>query len=327
MKILVLGAGGIGGYFGGRLAESGADVTFLVRPRRREQIRRDGLVIESPLGNARIAAGTVVAEELKPGYDLVLFTCKAYDLDSAIEAIAPAMRGREAPAGREQSGCAVLPLLNGLAHLERLDARFGTAAVIGGTCQINVGLASDGTVKHMEPLNRVLFGERDRTKSARTQAFADALAKTTIDWTWSEDILQDLWEKMTFLSALAATTCLFRGNVAEIMATPEGEAIVARTLEANAAIARAEGHAPRQGALKWARERLTRPGPQSASMLRDIEAGKPVEADHIVGHMLSLARKHGIDDAVLAMAHTHLKTYEARRAANRLPAALSHAAS
>ncbi len=309
MKILVLGAGGIGGYFGGRLVQAGVDTSFLVRPRRREQIARDGLVIESPLGDARVAAKTVVAEELGAGYDLVLFTCKAYDLDSAIEAIAPAMQG----------DCAVLPLLNGLAHFARLDERFGAKRVMGGTCQINVALAPDGTVKHMEPLNRLLFGERDRSKTARAQAFADALAKSTIDWTWSEDILQDLWEKVAFLAALAATTCLFRGNVAEIMATPEGRSIAERCFNANVAIARAEGHAPREPMLQWGIERLTTPGPQSASMLRDLEAGKPVEADHIVGHMLSLARKHGIDDTVLALAHTHLKTYEARRAGKRLP--------
>ena len=308
MKILVLGAGGIGGYFGGRLAQAGVDTTFLVRPKRREQIAADGLVIESPNGNARIDAKTVLAEDLRPGYDLVLFTCKAYDLDSAMDAIAPAM----AP------GCAVLPMLNGLAHLDRLDARFGAAAVMGGTCQINVGLAPDGTVRHMEPLNRLLFGERDKAKSPRAQALSEALAKTPIDWTWSEDILQDMWEKVTFLAALAASTCLFRGNIAEIMAAPEGRAIVLRCFEANVAIARAEGHPPGETILKWAAERLTRPGPQSASMLRDMEAGKPVEADHIVGHMLALARKHGIDDTVLAMAHTHLKTYEARRAAKRL---------
>jgi 2-dehydropantoate 2-reductase len=308
MRILVLGAGGIGGYFGGRLAQAGADVTFLVRPKRREQIAANGLVIESPLGNARIAAKTVVAEELKAGYDLVLFTCKAYDLDSALDAIAPAIAG----------DCVVLPMLNGLAHLDRLDERFGAARVMGGTCQINVGLAPDGTVKHMEPLNRLLFGERDQSRSARAQAFAGELAKTTIDWTWSDDILQDMWEKFVFLSALAATTCLFRGNVGEIMSTPDGRAIATRCFEANVAVARAEGHDPRERILQWAAERLMRPGPQSASMLRDMEAGKPVEADHIVGHMLSLARRHGIDDTVLSMALTHLKTYEARRAANRL---------
>jgi 2-dehydropantoate 2-reductase len=308
LKILVLGAGGIGGYFGARLAEAGVDTTFLVRPKRREQIAANGLVVESPKGNARIAAKTVVADELRPGYDLVLFTCKAYDPDSAMDAIAPAVQG----------GCAVLPLLNGLVHFERLDQRFGAANVIGGTCQINVALAPDGTVKHMEPLNRFLFGERDGTKSARAQALADALAKTSIDWVWSPDILQDLWEKLMFLSALASVTCLFRGNVAEVLAAPEGRKVIERCLAANIAIVKAEGRVPREPILKWAQERLLTPGPASASMMRDMEAGKPVEADHIVGHMLSLARRHGIDDTVLAMAHTHLKAYEARRAAGRL---------
>jgi 2-dehydropantoate 2-reductase len=309
MRLLVLGAGGIGGYFGGRLAQAGVDTTFLVRPKRREQIAADGLVIASPNGDARLDVKTVLAEELGPGYDLVLFTCKAYDLDSAMDAIAPAMA----------SGCAVLPMLNGLAHLDRLGGRFGAANVMGGTCQINVGLAPDGKVMHWEPLNRFLFGERDRSRSARAQALADALAGTSIDWSWSEDILQDMWEKVTFLAALAATTCLFRGNIAEIMSTPDGKAIVERCFAANVAIARAEGHPPGERILRWAAERLTTPGPQSASMLRDMEAGKPVEADHIVGHMLSLARKHGIDDMVLSMAWTHLKTYEARRASGRLP--------
>ena len=304
----MLGAGGIGGYFGGRLAQSGADVTFLVRPGRREQIAANGLVIESPNGNARIAAKTVLAEGLAPDYDLILFTCKAYDLDSAIDAIAPAM-------GR---GCAVLPLLNGLAHIERLDERFGAASVMGGTCQINVRLAADGTVLHMEPLNRFLFGERDGAGTARAEAFAGALARTNIDWSRSEDILQDLWEKFMFLSALAATTCLFRGNVGEILAAPEGKATIERCLAANVAILRAEGRGPREPMLRWSQERLLTPGAASASMMRDMEAGNRVESDHIVGHMLSLARRHGIDDGVLALAHTHLKTYEARRAAGRL---------
>ena len=310
MKILVLGAGGIGGYFGARLAEAGADVTFLVRPKRREQIARDGLVVESPLGNAKLKVKTVVAEELKPGFDLVLFTCKAYDLDSALDAIAPAMDGR----------CAVLPMLNGIAHFDSLDKRFGAGQVIGGTCQINVTLKPDGTVVHMEPLNRILFGERDGSKSARTTAFAGALAKSTIDWTHSDDILQDLWEKVVFLSALAATTCLFRANIGEIMATLDGQEIVERCLDANIAIAAAEGHQPRASTLKWTRERLTdTKGKAAASMLRDLEAGKPVEADHIVGFMLRLARRHKIDDTVLAIAYAHLKAYEKRRAAGRLP--------
>ena len=310
MKLLVLGAGGIGGYFGGRLAEAGADATFLVRPKRREQLERDGLRIESPVGNAQIKVKTVLAEELRPGYDLVLFTCKAYDLDSAMDAIAPVMDGH----------CAVAPQLNGMAHLERLDERFGKPQVMGGVAQINVTLRRDGVVHHMDKLGRIVFGERDCTPSARAQALADAFAKSNVDWKLSPDIEQEMWEKIVFLCALATTTCLFRANVREIIASPGGREAMQRALAANVAIAKAEGFAPRPESIEFARNRLTDPaGERSASMLRDLESGGQVEADHIVGWMLARARKHGIDDTLLSLAYTHLKAYEARRSAKRLP--------
>jgi len=310
MKILVLGAGGIGGYFGGRLAEAGADVTFLVRDGRREQLERDGLVIESPLGNAKLAVKTVTAATLAPGYDIVLFTCKAYDLDSAMDAIAPAMSG----------GCAVLPMLNGISHFDRLDARFGAASVIGGTCQINATLRKDGAVVHGDPLQRLIFGERDGKHSPRAEAFKAVLEKSRVDTVLSANILQDLWDKVVFLSALAAMTCLFRANVREIMAAPGGKEAMERTLASNIAIATAEGFPPNADAMDRARKRLTDPeGLWSASMLRDLEAGKPVEADHIVGYMLEHARRHGIEAETLAIAFTHLKAYEVRRAAGRFP--------
>jgi len=304
MKILVLGAGGIGGYFGGRLAQAGVDTTFLVRPKRREQIQRDGMRIESPHGNARIDAKTVLAEELRPGYDAVLFTCKAYDLDSAMDAVAPAMDGR----------AVLVPMLNGISHLERLDARFGAANVMGGVAQINATLKPDGTVVNGDKLHRIIFGERDKQVTPRAQALADAFARTIVEWKLSPDILQDMWEKVVFLSALAASTCLFRGNVGEINSAPGGSEAMLRLLDANQKIAAAEGRAPREHPMQAFRERLTdRNGNWSASMLRDLEAGGQVEADHIVGFMLERARRHGIDDTVLSLAYTHLKTYEERR--------------
>lgn len=310
MSILVLGAGGIGGYFGGRLGQAGADVTFLVRPRRREQLERDGLVVRSPLGDFTLPVKTVLAQDLRPGYDVVLFTCKAYDLDSAMEAIAPAVTG----------DAAVLPMLNGLAHFERLDARFGRERVMGGTCQINVMLRSEGTVFHADPLQRIIFGERDKSLSPRAQAIADALRPTTIDWKLSPDIEQDLWEKIVFLCALASATCLFRANVSEIMAAAGGREAMERALAANIEIAAREGRPPRPAAVEAAKRRLMDPtGNWSASMLRDLEGGGSVEADHIVGWMLEKARRHGIDDTILSLAYTHLKAYEQRRAVQRLP--------
>lgn len=309
MKILVLGAGGIGGYYGGRLAQAGADVAFVVRPRRREQLERDGLVVESPKGNFTMRAKTVEAAQVTPGYDYILFTCKAYDLDSAMEAIAPAVDARTA----------IVPMLNGLAHMEKLDARFGRERVLGGTVHINVTLKPDGKVVHGDSLQAMWFGECDRSKTPRAMALDDMVKRAGIDGGLSEDIERDMWEKIVFLCALASTTCLFRGNVREIMAAPGGNEAMLRAIAANKAIAIAEGHAPRDKAIDRATERLTdREGLWSASMLRDLEAGGQVEADHIVGWMLERARGHGIDDAILSAAYTHLKTYENRRAAGRL---------
>ncbi len=309
MKILVLGAGGVGGYFGGRLAQAGADVTFLVRPARREQIARDGLRITSGLGDLTLPVKTVVAGQLAPGYDLVLLTCKAYDLESSMDAIAPAMDG---------SGT-VLPLLNGVAHLERLDTRFGRTNVLGGSCAIDVMLLPDGTIRHAGSLQRIVFGERNRQPSARTLALADLLAKSTIEWEHADDVMLRMWEKLLMLSALATITCLFRGNVQEIMSAPGGMQAAERALAANLDILTFEGYPPSPGALKAAQSRLTDPnGTWSASMMRDMEGGRPVEADHVIGFMLDKARKYGVDDTMLSLAWTHLKTYERRRADGRI---------
>ncbi|MEO5677657.1 MAG: ketopantoate reductase C-terminal domain-containing protein, partial [Usitatibacter sp.] len=192
--------------------------------------------------------------------------------------------------------------------------------VMGGTCQINVMLRPDGSVFHADPLQRLIFGERDRSRSPRAEAFAADLAKSKIDWVLSENVELELWEKVVFLCALACATCLFRGNVREIMAAPGGREAMQRALAANTEIATREGHPPRAKAIERAGERLMDPeGLWSASMLRDLEGGGSVEADHIVGWMLQRARKHQVDDTLLSLAYTHLKAYENRRDAKRLP--------
>jgi len=310
MKFLVLGAGAIGGYFGGRLVESGADVTFLVRPNRRAQIERDGLRIESELGNVSAPVRTALADSVSPDYDVVLLTCKAYDLPSSIEAIAPAVGPQTA----------IVPLLNGLAHFAVLDAHFGASRVMGGTCMIDSILGHDGVVRHGGTLQRLVFGERDRRRSHRAEAIAAVLAGTTIDWSLSDDIEQVLWDKLVFLATLATATCLFRANVREIISVPGGREVMERALAANAEIAAGEGHPPSASGLEFARTRLTDPaGRWSASMLRDLESGGRTEAEHVIGWMLDLARRQGVDDTLLSLAYTHLKAYEARRDANRLP--------
>jgi 2-dehydropantoate 2-reductase len=308
MKLLVLGAGGIGGYFGGRLAQSGADVTFLVRPRRREQLERDGLRIQSPIGDLTMPVPTVVGAELTGGYDFVLLACKAYDLDSAMDAIAPAMNG----------SCTIVPLLNGMAHLDRLDHRFGEVNIMGGAASISVTLGKDGVIHHADPLQRIAFGERDRSKSPRAKLLADAFTATSLEWELAEDIMQTMWEKIVFLSVLAGISCLFRANIGEVVRAPGGLEVIQRALATNAEVATREGHPPRAASLEFGRKTLTDAASErKASMLHDLESGAPVEADHIVGWMLDRARKHGLDHPLLAFALTSLKAYEARRATRR----------
>ena len=150
MKVLILGAGAVGGYFGGRLAQAGADVTFLVRPKRAMALAENGLVINSPLGNAQMAVRTVQKETVRPEYDLVILSCKAYDLDVSIVSLVDAVGPKTL----------VLPLLNGMAHLERLEQAFGRERVLGGTCYIASALEADGSISHLGNFQGINCGPR-----------------------------------------------------------------------------------------------------------------------------------------------------------------------
>jgi 2-dehydropantoate 2-reductase len=306
MRILVLGAGGIGGYFGGRAAAGGADVTFLVRPRRAEQIKANGLVIRSPLGDATIAAKTVLAGAVTPGWDAIILSCKAYDLDSAIEAIRPAA-----------AGARIIPQLNGMRHLDRLDAEFGADAVLGGMTGIAVTLEADGTVRHLNTMASFGYGPRQPAQAAFCDALQPHLAKGGFDLANSPEIMQVMWEKWVFLCSIAGMNCLFRGNVGTIVsAAPDAAALMLQMVDECTAVATAAGHKPRPPADARARTQLSDPkGQWMASMLRDLQKGGPVEADHVVGDMLARAKAYGTPHTLLATAYTHLKVYEATRPA------------
>ena len=305
MRILVLGAGGIGGYYGGRAAAGGADVTFLVRPRRAAQIAANGLVIRSPLGDATIAAKTVLADDVQPGWDAIILSCKAYDLDSAIAAIRPAAPGAK-----------IIPQLNGMRHLDRLEAEFGAEAVLGGMAGIAVTLDDDGTVRHLNTMASFGYGPRLASQAAFCDALQPHLAKGGFDLTNSPEIIQMMWEKWVFLCSIAAMNCLFRGNVGSIVsATPDAATLMLQMVDECTSVATAAGHTPRPPADARARTQLSDPkGQWMASMLRDLQKGGAVEADHVVGDMLARARGFGTPHTLLAVAYTNLKVYEAARA-------------
>ncbi|GGC34790.1 2-dehydropantoate 2-reductase [Siccirubricoccus deserti] len=309
MRILVLGAGALGGYFGGRLLQAGAEVTFLVRPRRAEQLARDGLAIESPFGALHQKVETLA--EARPGFDLVLLTCKAYDLDAAIAAIRPAMG----------PGTAVLPVLNGLSHVATLEAAFGRGAVLGGLAKIQATLAPDGTVRHLNDWRWLTFGELDGSLSPRVQALA-ALASQApgVVAEAVPDIMDRMWEKLVHLGTSAIGTVLMRASTGEIARAPGGIAFMETVLARNAAIAAAEGHPVRESFLKEIGAVFADPkGGYTTSMLRDLEAGGRTEAEHILGFLLQAAQAAGVPEEIHAAALLHARAYEQRREAGRLP--------
>jgi len=227
-----------------------------------------------------------------------------------MDGFAPAMTGQ----------CSVVPMLNGMAHLARLDQRFGAEQVMGGACSISVTLDGDGVIQHADPLQRIAFGARGSASPVHAEQLAAAFRATTIEWELAADIEQNMWEKISFLSVLAASSCLFRANVGEIISAPGGLELLQRALATNCEIATRNAHAPRAATIAFARTTLTDPASKrSSSMLHDLERGLPVESDHIIGWMLQQANALAIEAPLLALAYTHLKAYEARRAAGRLP--------
>ena len=305
MRILVVGAGAIGGYFGGRMLASGGDVTFLVRPRRASELAAAGLVIKSPNGDVTLKnPPTVQADRLAEKFDVVLLSCKAFDLDDAIKSFAPAVGPQTA----------IIPLLNGMLHLDMLDGKFGRERVLGGLCAIAVTLNEQREVVHLQPMQSLTFGERDGTLSDRVRAIAETMAGGKFGSVASEHIIQDMWEKWVFLASLAASTCLMRSSVGHILAAPGGRDFIMGILDECVAVATAEGYAPRAPFLERTRGMLTAEGsPMTASMFRDIKAGAAVEADHVIGDLIRRGDAAKVPVPRLRTAYTHLKVYEKQR--------------
>jgi 2-dehydropantoate 2-reductase len=309
MKILVLGAGAVGGYFGGRMAEAGADVSFQVRPARAALLATTGLRIASKFGDVVLQPKCVTETKVSGDYDVILLTAKAYDLASAVEAIAPAMAG---------SRGYVLPLLNGISHLQVLDDRFGRERVLGGVAYIASTLAPDGEIRHLNDFHRIVFGPRVPSQGAVCAALAAALngahLPVKFDWKQLDNVEQAMWDKWVLLATLAGITCLMRAPVGDIVATGSGEKLTLALLSECASAAKASGFPTAEPVLANYRGMLTQKGSAfSASMLRDVESGGQAEGDHILGALLATARRHALATPVLEIAATHLEAYAARK--------------
>jgi 2-dehydropantoate 2-reductase len=304
MKILVLGAGAVGGYYGARLVERGADVVFLVRARRARHLAEHELVVRSELAPFRARVATTIGVAPADRFDLVLLACKGYDLDSAMDAIAPAV----------EHGACVLPLLNGLGVYDRLDARFGRDKVLGGASYIATMLEKSGEIVHLGTHDKLVVGARVPAQQGLAARLHALLANGPGTRLLSENIEQELWDKWVQLAAGAAVTCLMRGNVGEIMRASGGPQIMSQAIDECAAVAQGAGRRLSDAALAQIRSRLLDPASSwAASMMRDIAQGAPrLEADNIVGDLLSRTDALGQAAPTLRAAYCHLRIYNER---------------
>jgi len=303
MRILILGSGATGGYYGARLLAAGRDVTFLVRAGSAKLLAEHGLRVVSPHGDLFLEnPPTIRTEEIREPYDIVLLSCKAYDLDAAMDAVAPAI----GPTTR------IIPMLNGMAHMGSMDARFGAEHVLGGVCFISSVRDADGTIRHLNDLAEILFGDRTVPTSPQLEAIQTALGDANFKATLRPDIQQRMWDKWAFLATAAGITCLMRATIGDIVAVDPTFPI--RFHDECSEIAEAEGYPPSDRVREMERGRLSQPGSLfTASMLRDLEAGSPVESQQILGDLLEYGRKHQLETPLLRVAFTHVRCYEERR--------------
>jgi 2-dehydropantoate 2-reductase len=304
VRILIVGAGSTGGYFGARLMQAGRDVTFLVRPARAAALRETGLQVVSPLGDFGVTPKLVLASDLKETFDIVLVTVKAFGLAAAIEDFAAAVG----------PGTLILTVLTGMKHVDDLQARFGADRVVGGVCRVSTQLDAQGRILHLSPMHELIYGELDGSRSARIEALHAFLSDAGFTTQLSTHIAQDLWNKWILLATLGGICSLARGTVGEIAATDGGDDFVRGFLAEAVAVATAAGFAPSQQAVDFTLGVLTAPGsPLTSSMYRDLMAGDRVEVDQILGDLRARARRANLATPLVSAAFIQLSAYQRRR--------------
>lgn len=313
LRLLVVGAGAVGGYFGGRLVQAGRDVTFLVRPNRAKQIETEGLEIISPQhGDLTVQPKTVTSTQIASAYDLVLLSVKSYGLQAAMDDFAPAVG----------SQTAIVPVLNGMRHIDTLTQRFGKGPVLGGVCVVASEVDPQGRIVQLADFQSLNYGELDSKKTPRVEAVHDFFSGAGFETAISEDILRDMWEKWVWLATLGAITCLLHGNIGEVASIPGGVELSLSALQECAAISGACGYPISDASLADKRRQLSAPDSTlTSSMYRDLQKHAQVEVDTILGSLIERGRKHGVRAPILETAFVSLSIYarglaRATRAAN-----------
>jgi 2-dehydropantoate 2-reductase len=303
VRLLVVGAGATGGYFGGRLTQVGRDVTFLVRPARAAQLQRDGLKIKSPHGDVVLTPKFMTAADIHAPFDVVLVTVKAYGLATAMADFAPAVG----------ADTMIVPVLNGTKHIDDLADRFSKKSLVGGVCKVATMVDDAGQIIQLADFQELAYGELDGAPSSRTDALHLLMKDAGFDARLTRDIVQELWHKWILLAALGGITTLMGGTVGEIAGAAHGPAFVRALLDEIVQIATALHHPPHEGFLANAQAMLAMKGSSlTASMFRDLQKGNSIEADHIIGDLVGRGQRAGVPTPLLSAAYTRLSVYQNR---------------
>ncbi|MGI2328708.1 ketopantoate reductase family protein [Planococcus sp. YIM B11945] len=301
MKILVVGAGAIGGYFGGRLLEKGQDVTFLVRPGRKEKLEKSGLKIKSVNGDVALRPKLITSEQKGEPFDVVILSTKSYQLSAAIKDVRPFV-------GDETM---VLPLLNGVVHIEDLAVAFGDKAIIGGLCYIESTLDAEGTVIQASPMNQLVFGERSGEKSDRILDLQKAFNGTKGDFVLSDQIDQEMWQKYLFITAMSGITSMMESPIGPIRELESGKRTIAAFIKELANVMFGIGAPIKDTVVQDQIEKIHSMGAgMKSSMQRDMEKSHPTEVEHLQGYLLEKAKEIGVSVPILETIYTKLKLYE-----------------
>jgi 2-dehydropantoate 2-reductase len=305
MRILVVGAGAVGGYFGGRLVQAGRDVDFLVRPARAELLDERGLNIRSVEGHTEnIPVRALTKDRLTADYDLVLLSVKSYGLEGAVEDLAPAVGPRTV----------VVPLLNGMRHLDVLVERFGEDRVYGGVCMVMTRLDERGDIVEVGKMGELVYGPLSDSPAVDLDRVHGTLEEAGFTARPTKEIRQEMWDKWVFLASLGAVTCLMRAPIGRVNRAPGGSEFSAGMFAEAIAVATAAGYPPGDRIRGFADKVISDTEREtSTSMYWDLTHENPVEGDHIVGDLVARGRELGVPVPLFSLAHTHLSIYSAAR--------------
>lgn len=301
MRIAVMGAGGVGGYFGAKLVQAGNEVAFVARGRHLAAMRERGLTVRSALGDIRIEKPTATDEPATLGVcDVVLFAVKLWDTESAAQAIRPLLAG----------GGVVIPFQNGVESVERIAAVVGARHVMGGVAYIAGAIGEPGVIVHTGQMARLRFGTVLREQEAAAKGFLEACQSAGIDVELVADIRRVLWEKFAFLAAMSGMTAATRQSIGPIRADPEMRAVLEGAIGEACAVARARGIA--LGDAFVAQQMAFAdglPAQMKSSMLNDLLAGNRLEAPWLSGAVARMAKEAGLAAPVSATLYAAVKPF------------------